>query len=340
MTNREYKMRLREAIMNRGIYCVPVGSGELRTRCPFCGDSTNLQKGHLYIKIDPDTDDGICYNCFKCPAGGYMTQEVLDMLGVVDDDLKSSLRNVQLKSSKGKDISVNNSIGTIILPDITLSNKTDYVSERLGINFSIEDFKKMRCIPSFRDFCYTNKFTGGDLTCEPYVAVNFERNYVGFLSSDRNTIFFRDITGKQKIRWYKYKITNKKSPRTTYTLETEIDIITKEPIVVNFSEGVMDAIGIAYHFDYNRMNCLNRAVGSKSYKSAILNLIDLGIIGSNVTLNIFSDNDGTYDTSYEFYKKVLKGYKNLFGRINVVYNIKGKDCGVPKDQIELYSRKI
>ena len=340
MTIHEYKKNIRNAIINRDCYCVPVGDSELKTRCPFCGDSSNPNTGHFYIKINPNDEDGICYNCFKCPAGGYMTDEVLEMLGVDTKSLEGQLKYVQSKGSKGKDISVNKSVGNWLIPDIVTSYKTDYICNRLGINFTEEDFKKMRCIPSFKDFCHLNKFKVHDLTCKTYMAVALEKNYVGFLSSDRNSIFFRDVTEKQNLRWIKYKITEKKLPRSTFTLESQVDIFTKDVITVNFSEGVFDAIGIAYHFDFNKMNCINRAVGSKNYGSAIKSLIDMGIVGSNVVLNIFADNDGTYDTSYEFYKKRLSVYRHIFGRINVIYNVKGKDYGVPKDQIDLQIRKV
>ena len=66
----------------------------------------------------------------------------------------------------------------------------------------------------------------------------------------------------------------------------------------------------------------------------------MGFVGSNITINIFSDDDGTYDTSMKFYKEKLQLYKYLYGKISVHYNILSKDVGVPADQIALKSYTV
>ena len=56
--------------------------------------------------------------------------------------------------------------------------------------------------------------------------------------------------------------------------------------------------------------------------------MSLGFVGSNITVNIFADNDSTFNkknpkattTTIEYYQRILKNYKHLFGNIKVWYN--------------------
>ena len=69
-------------------------------------------------------------------------------------------------------------------------------------------------------------------------------------------------------------------------------------------------------------------------------LIGMGFVGDNIIINIYSDKDYTFDTSFQSYKRVLKRYKCLVKEINVYYNLLSKDCGVPKDKIKLQKYSI
>ena len=77
MTNRETKLDIIQALASRDVYFRQVNDVEYRTRCPFCGDSTsNLNTGHMYIRINPDDNFNIVYHCFKCEESGIMTADV------------------------------------------------------------------------------------------------------------------------------------------------------------------------------------------------------------------------------------------------------------------------
>ena len=170
-----------------------------------------------------------------------------------------------------------------------------------------------------------------------------EDHYVGFLSNGNSHILFRDITDKESHPWIKYPI-QKESLRNIvfYSIKNEIDIFTDKEITINLSEGVMDAIGIAYHFDMQKENIMNISVAGKKYNNIIYKLIGLGLVGSNITVNIFSDNDEMFGnkknndhTTLAYYKKALRKYTPLFKKINVYYNMKNKDYGVRKEEISL-----
>ena len=55
-------------------------------------------------------------------------------------------------------------------------------------------------------------------------------------------------------------------------------------------------------------------------------------------LNLYKNKNNT--TTLEYYKKILKNYKHLFGKIYVWYNLMSKDIGVPRDKIKLQKYQI
>ena len=174
-----------------------------------------------------------------------------------------------------------------------------------------------------------------------------EKDYVGFLSFGNSHILFRDITNTHKYPWIKYPIDEmSRKNRVFYGVASLVDVFTRDPITINLSEGVMDAIGIKYHFHYEGNNVFNLAVCGQNYNSIILHLISIGVFGSNVTLNIFSDNDKEFNdnkvigSSEKMHRKYLQKYKGLFDTINLYYNIIGKDYGVKKESIELEKIRI
>ena len=350
MTNKEIKLNIIDALASRGIYFKQVNDVEYRTRCPFCGDSDNINKGHLYIRINPEDNYNIVYHCFKCEESGVLTDDILSEFDIDDISLKSELitLNKTAKKVDSKNISSNSKIMffNYYVPDkIKRGPKTEYIEKRLGMPFSDKDFKKMKIITSLKDFLiYNNIFT---LSVDRKIASMLDRDYVGFLSFGNSHILFRDITDKNEFRWIKYPITKEsKNNRLFYSMEATIDPLTTEKMVINLSEGVLDILSACFNFGFDDPNIMNIAVSGKYYDRLLLYLVDLGIVGSNITVNIFSDNDAMYNkknknpTTIEYYRKLLKKYKNLYGEINIYYNLLGKDIGVPLDQIKLKHYKL
>lgn len=343
MGNREIKMDIINDLKNRDVFTQQVSNIEIRTRCPFCGDTDhNFNTGHLYLRINPNDNLPIVYNCFRCPAQGVLKYEDLELLGLFDNKYKEKIFLLNRTSDKvSRDYSESKDVYfEYELPRRYDLEKISYVENRLGIYFSEEDFQNMKIITSLREFLVINKID--TITCKKSMANYVEKNYVGFLSNNNSYILFRDITDKSKIRWYKYPITREsQGQKIFYSMKSQVDIYTNDDIVINMSEGVFDCLGVNYHIYNNQSsNILNIAVCGKFYNKVIKHLFSLGLVGDNVTINIYADNDGKEDTSIEYYSRILKKYSYLVKELNVYHNLKDKDYGVKKDKIILNKNKI
>lgn len=87
MNNAEYKTKFVEALFSRDIWTKSVSDVQYRTRCPYCGDSSDPNTGHLYLKIDTTSNFPIIYFCQKCPAGGVMDLETIERLEIHDTEI-------------------------------------------------------------------------------------------------------------------------------------------------------------------------------------------------------------------------------------------------------------
>ena len=345
MTNRETTLDIIQALSNRDVYFKQVNDVEYRTRCPYCGDSmNNLNTGHMYIRINPDDNFNIVYHCFKCEESGIMTADVLSALDIDDVDIKSGLYTLNKTAKRADNKNIVSGVQNIYfdykLPEIKLDKKTEYIENRLGIKFSKDDFKKMKVITSLKDFLILNNIKS--ITCDRYIANAIERDCVGFLSFGNSHILFRDITNRGAIRWFKYPITNEsRKNRLFYSMAGSVDPLTSEKIQINLAEGVMDTLSECYNLGFDDSNTMHISVSGKYYDRILLYLVDLGLVGSNITINIFADNDAKYNnknnnpTDIKYFRNLLKKYKHLYGEVNVYYNTLGKDIGVPRDEINL-----
>lgn len=351
MTNREYKERFINALYNRdGPVPKHPNPTQYVIRCPYCGDSSDLSKAHFYIKINLDDNSPIVYKCFRCPddTQGIMTKDVMERIGIEDQNLKNEISLVNATSDRADKKNINGKEMVFFdyqLPELEECRKLEYIRDRLGVNISLDEFQDLKVITSLKKFLKLNKIKS--LTCADTIAYMYERDYVGFLSHGNSYIFFRDITNQNQLSWVKYPITERsRGTRSFYSINSEIDIYTNQQITVNLSEGVFDCLGVYYHVMESTKNVINIAVTGRYYEFIIYYLINLGVVGSNVTINIFSDNDQmfgkkeTKSTSIEYYSYVFRNFKYLFKNIFVYINEIGKDCGVRKEQISLKRTKL
>ena len=343
-----FKERFIELFMLRDVWKQKVSDSQYRTRCVYCGDSKkDFNTGHLYIKCNKDDRSPIVYNCFKCTASGLADADFFKLLDL--DELISDNFFDKLKNNFSK---VNNShrVQDFIYENYSCFNsnkylyKLDYIEKRIGVKFNNEMVNKCKVITSIKEFLKYNKIK--DITVDKYILDILDRDYIGFLSYGNTHIFLRDITNTHKLSWVKYKIYNSNS-LVVYNISNSINVLTTEDITINISEGILDILSIAYNLNNIGDNIINFANGSKSYFNLINHIIKLGLVGNNVTLNIYSDNDkkfnndsNYYDTTINYYKKVFRYYKLLFKEINVYYNILRKDCGECIENISLSKHKI
>lgn len=350
MTNKEIKLAFIDSLYGRGEYIRQVNDVQYRTRCPFCGDSkSNLNTGHLYIKINPDDNYPMVYHCFKCEESGIVDDNLLLALNIGNINLKSNITTLNKTSDriKGQKFLTDDEIINFNykLPEVKDYNKIKYIEDRLGCNLSIEDIEKFKIITSLKDFLIYNNIK--EITTENYICHNIEKNYVGFLSFGGAYILFRDITNTQQYRWIKYAVTNdSRGCKLFYSISNSIDIFTRDNININLSEGVLDILSAYKNLNYNNSNDLDIAVCGKQYLYVLNTLNSMGFIGSNINLNIFSDNDEVFNnknnkpTNIEYFKKLLHKNKYLYNSTNIYYNLIDKDIGVIKDKIKLKKYKI
>lgn len=340
MSFQETKQKFIYFLYERGEYIRRINNEEYQTRCPFCGDSSHtLNTGHLYINIDADSPYNMPYICFKCQTSGIVNPELLDMMGNDDQDLRNAIHTLNKKGKNKKSFDKENKFmyfERVIPEEIRYPNKLNYIKKRLMIDFNENDISKMKVITSLYDFLIENNIKSSPFKKD--IRTMLERDYIGFLSSGNSHILFRDITEKHKYKWIKYPIEpESKKNRVFYSFSDPIDIFTDKDITINLSEGVMDTLGIAYHFGYNSENVINIAACGQNYNTNIKHLIDMGVFGSNVTLNIYLDNDEMYNKDAKKRKPLtyLKEYLPLFKSINTFINLKAKDYGIPKEDIIL-----
>lgn len=319
-------------------------------RCPYCGDSATANHGHFNIRIDPTDNSVMVYNCFRCPAGGVVTPDVLERLGVTDSSVMDSIR-VMNRNAPIRDVSKYIAQDSLLQfdykqPDSTrYPEKIHYISTRLGRSFDEKDCRDIKVITSLKDFLDMNQI--GEITVQPSIAEYLEKAYVGFLCFGNSSILFRDITGRSKYPWVKYPVIEKaRGTICFYSMNAEVDPFSSDKITINMAEGVMDTLGVAYHLGEYQENHINIAVGGKFYEKIVRQMVTMGFVGDNINIQIFSDNDATFnskavhDTSMDTYRKVFQDRKRLFGSMHVWINAVGKDFGVTADKISPKRFKI
>lgn len=341
MSGYEFKKEVEERLLSLR-HAHRINRNQIALRCQFCGDSKkDPNKTRFYVQINADNDNiPILYNCFNCGVSGILTPSVLRTFDINDLQLNSTLTSYNKKTTRNiyKQIGATESKLDFEVPrdtyQININNKYAYLNSRLGINLSLSEWLDLKVVFSLERFLEHNKID--TVNANKNNAITLNSDYVGFLSVRNEYIIFRDITNKNKMRYYKYSIyKNIENARKFYTIPNSIDIVTDEPIIINMAEGVFDILGVFYHItNKKRHNQLYVAVCDSGYSSVIKYFLGLGFIGKNVTINIFSD----ADRDVYYYSHMLDELSPWVNSINIFYNIKSKDYGVPKDMIELYKK--
>lgn len=355
MSNQQIKINLKEAIKEHceeeGSYYREVDDRRILIRCPFCGDSTNPRHAHLYIVLNIENNYNPGYICHKCGEHGAVNEEFLSMLDITNPNLKASLHVLNKTSDKrtknGYAEETKMEFFDYKLPPIRRGNKINYLEGRLGRPFTDEELTSCKVITSLKDFIDLNHIPRNEYRYPIWQMNILERDYLGFLTYGNSHILFRDITDKHDLSWIKYPITLQSSENNViYTLATALDPLTTESITINISEGVMDIVSVCYNLGYQGSNVLNVCITGNHYEKFVVFLINLGLIGSNININIFADNDAAFNqkakrkTTIPYFQKIFRKSKYLFGSIHVFYNVIGKDCGVPRNKIRLQKIRL
>ena len=303
-------------------------------RCPICGDSRkHLDGAHCSIWIKEGQP--LIYHCWICESSGIVNSSFLQDLNIDNIDLFNVVSNynrINEKRGKPSKYVVSSTTKDLLIPEIRVDENTqrkiDYVSKRIGINFTPKSLEYLRVITSLKDFLGLN-----GIAINPKWKKSFyylEKSYVGFLTMDKMNIVFRNIEEGSEFRYIKYPIFNGlQFGENSYVIPMKVDVLSSS-INLNITEGVFDILSIFLNVmkgDLN--NNIYVAVTGSGYRRVIKYFIKKGFIG-NLNINIFSDND----KKVSWYDNIFKD-NYWFNNVSIYYNGKEgeKDFGVPKERI-------
>lgn len=326
----------------QSVFYTSINKVQNYVRCPFCGDSLNESHGHLSIKIDVMSDAPMVYRCLKCNISGLVSETFLEELGVfLDSDSKKELRSFTKRSMKIARL-VNLDVEKYVTPlsqDSSLcERKIHYVRDRLGIDLDLAKARDLKIILNFFDFLKINDLLEADddhLVGLNYRSIcNLNDHYVGFLSTNNNNIVFRDITGKQKYRYFKVTINGRNvNMDSFYSVPLKLPLMYTHEIHVHVAEGVFDILSIKENFVKDTERNYYYATCGFGSVNIIKYLIHHGM-NTGVHFHIYSDNDKTdwNHTKYLFTKNYLTEW------IDHIYIHRNKhagekDYGVPISRI-------
>lgn len=342
---REQKLDLQRQFAN--LYPLIRGEGiQFHTRCVLCGDSKkDPNKMRLGIKINPDNpEEPILYHCFNCEERGVVTnrllKDIMDNIGchklkdVNVDAINKSILNSggNTRINRYKNTRVLSATIPPLMSDDNQIRKAKYVFDRIGKIIDPVELPSIKIIWSIRQFLEMNNIKSED----KYIWL-LEKDYVGFLTINNDFIIFRDITNSHKMRYVKYNIHGLyDNSNCFYSIPNKIDLLTLDDIHIKVAEGPFDIISILYNLDNNnRKNTVYCASGNSYLYNPLLNYFNKGIVGSNVHVDIYRDNDLDYD--FGNLKKKIKIYTGSTQNTSIYYNAASneKDFGVPLNRIQL-----
>lgn len=330
-----------------GVVYLTSSGDETFIRCPFCGDSKkDSRKARFYIHNEAPFK----YYCFNCDTTGVINEEVLNLIfndNFYDQELSSYLREKKMESLvKANKITRKVRKNPYFNPNYKVDfsckskkslNKLDYLNERLGIKLTKKDLEKFKIVVSIKTFFEKNNLDLekriGNSKKTREIVESIEKNYIGFLSSDRNIIIFRNLDKDSKLRFNNFKIfpDDNIDSSKVYNISTVLNKFEDKHEVV-IAEGPIDIIG-AYFNVFNeeeRDKKIFLANGGKSYINSTNMLANLSLLNNHYT--IMSDKD----VGIDFYKRIKSITPALYhSNISIYYNLKEKDFGVKKEDIEL-----
>ena len=338
--DRSIKQAIIDRLRSLPVYFQAPDQIEHIVRCPFCGDSRkDPTHAHLYIKIDVNDDSLMPYYCFRCGEKGMVSEDLLDDLGLrVTEEELTSLKNYnklaeKVAIRKGEILRTENF--TCAVPTTTRENlmKLQYLNDRLGTRFSLDELPKLKIVPSLLEFMVHNDIETVP-NVEPWILDTLNREYVGFLSANNNLITFRHVDYIRRKAWRYYKLyLNPLNPdgSTFYSVPSRVPMFYDGGLHVHIAEGTFDILSIRYNLQPQHDNQVFYASCGYSYLNVLRHLARHGLVG-NSTLHIYADADKSDDD----HRKILKSPVVAL-HDHVVVHRNGaadeKDYGVPLDRI-------
>jgi hypothetical protein len=165
--------------------------------------------------------------------------------------------------------------------------------------------------------------------------------YVGFLSTNNNCIVFRDITGKQKYRYFKAVLNEKNiNADSFYSVPGKIDLLYTHDINIHMAEGIFDILSIKENLIHDTSTNYFYASCGFGGVSIIKYLIHHGM-NTGINLHIYSDNDKA-DWEHKRYLNngsyLTEWMDHIFIHRNKYPN--EKDYGIPLSRIHDFYKEL
>lgn len=304
-------IEFKERLIATGLF-KRVSASQYRVReCPKCGD----RKWHCYVKIDINTDEPVFYHCFKCNSSGVVDKSFVDYLNI---DLR--IPNWKYR----KNISTNTSVmaiektemDSILSKEDDVSGISQYINSRIGV------------IPSYTDLEFFN-FIGNPLRYGTAVLdgdISYLDKRYWFKLTNGNMLG-RYEDDSVDMRWLRFKSKRIKMSGI-YKINLPFDLYQNINVII--AEGIMDVIGLYYHYKSLSNNIYIATLG-KSYQKGIEFVLQRGIFGPTVNIHIFKDSDVPVEKIW-----IPKEYNSLFKRINIYENQAFKDYGTKSENFDIH----
>ena len=301
----EYKVRLINSRLFKKTYS---SSHEYRGRCPFCGHTGNK----FYIRIDLDSDDPVMYNCFHCPAQGYLNYKLLERLGLEDQiTLPKEIKRM-------KKLPVDTVVDSVQFVSVTdndnIDNVCNYINKLVGHNPSIQDLLSFQYIGN------------PSLYCSEYIGMD----NIDALRDDR--IWFKMVNANMiglsiTNNDYRKYISARVREGSLYQMKTMIDMYQDLNIII--ADNITDVIGLYYNFD-DIENCMYIATCGKQYQRAMRHVLNKGIFGKGVNIHIFKNRNIKYEKIF-----IDNTMRKLFGKVSIYENTEVDSYSVMKDCLHI-----
>ncbi|MDD3121970.1 MAG: hypothetical protein PHC62_00475 [Candidatus Izemoplasmatales bacterium] len=321
------------------------GYKEILTRCPYCPDSKDPNKGHMYISV-PFDEKLSFFNCAKCNTHGVLTPTKLIEWGITDVNFMSDLSSYNKKVSnlpqnkmlykEGMKFNVNHSF---ITDDKLSRYKLKYLNDRLGANLTLDDCKQLKIILNLSDLFKVNSLKP---TRDETIMSQLDYNFMGFLSIDNAFVNLRNLEIQKNIyqginrRYINYDLFGKyDNSQRFYTMPANIDLT--RPVTLHIAEGSFDILSIYLNLPNNTGNDIYTSISGKGYKGIIRYFISQKKLPW-LNIHIYPDNDITRKEIWD----VVESFKVFNFPISIHRNLSSgqKDFGVDPKHIQEVIEKI
>lgn len=312
-------------------------------RCFYCPDGKSRDSRHFYIHIPESNDDPSWYYCHKCHNSGIVTNKTLLSWGIYDNNIGQELIYHNKKCARSTKNSRYYNYTSLnirnIINDSELSRiKLDYINNRIGQNFTLQDLSDLKICLNLLDLLNGNNIQ--TFTRDPRIVEQLNANFLGFLSIDNMFVNMRRLCDEGLVlnnidkRYVNYKIMDKfDTSNRFYTVPTSIDLNYPERLKIHIAEGPFDILSI-YTNLRNRERGIYTSIAGSNYLGIIFYFINTFKIPF-FELHIYPDNDKS--GSNEIMNKIAGYVKPLINSpIYIHRNIypNEKDFGVSPDKIK------